>query len=145
MKKYIIAIVTILLVTTACNSENNQSNEGDITKVTQTKAHIEPTLLPKSEQSKYKEKKLLKKIGISSNNDKIVIEPKKTEEFFKNMAKTLEHVAKEFEGKTKDIKSSDIGINASKDKITIDLNKTKNFLDNFSKELKQMAKDIDIQ
>ncbi len=144
MKKFYIMLISLIILTTNSYCQNLQKDEGEITKVTD-KPYLDPSLLPKSEQDKVKDKKILKQIGISTNNDKIIIEPKKTEEFLKNMAKTLEQMAKEFEGKTKDIKSSDIGIKTSKDKITIDLNKTKNFLDTFSKELENISKNIDLQ
>jgi len=87
--------------------------------------------------------KKISKIGISTQNDKIIIEPKKTKEFFNNLAKTMEKEAKKLKDKTKNINENDIGIHTNSDKITIDTNKTKTFLNNFAKELENVANNIE--
>ena len=131
MKKINFLIALIILVSyNGC--KNNEQSKNDIKK---TKNE---DIVTKSG----KDDKVLNKIGISTENDKIIIEPKKTKAFFDKLAKTLEKNAKNLEQKTKTIDENDIGISTSKDKITIDLNKTKSFLDSFSKELEKVAKDI---
>jgi len=131
MKKinFLIAL-TVLVSYNGCKNDNKVKNDTLKTK--------NETTVTKSS----KDDKVLNKIGISTENDKIIIEPKKTKAFFDKLAKTLEKNAKNLEQKTKTIDENDIGISASKDKITIDLNKTKSFLDSFSKELEKVAKDI---
>jgi len=131
MKKInIFLLISILIALNGC--ENNEKRQNDTFETKNEK------IVPKSN----KDDKVLSKIGISTENDKIIIEPKKTKAFFDKLAKTLEKNAKKLEKKTETIDENDIGIRASKDKITIDLNKTKSFLDNFSKELEKVAKDI---
>ncbi len=144
MKLLLILSITSLLITTACSEQNKK--EENLTQIETQKAYIEPKLLPSTTREKIanqnKEDKLLHKIGIHTENDKIIIEPKKTKEFLENIAKNLEQDAKKFTKKAKEIKESTLGIKASKDKVIIDLNKTKSFLETFSKEFENIAKDI---
>ena len=129
-----LALIFLLFTFNGCKSENILDNDKNITK-----GNINVKKIDNSQ----KEDNLLHKIGILAKEDKIVIEPKKTKEFFEKLAKTLEKDAKELEAKNKKIQEEDIGISANKDKITIDLNKTKTFLEKFSKELEKIAKDIE--
>ena len=124
-------ILLILVSFNGCKSQNSDFNSSQITK-----SNNNNTL-------KDNDDKILSKIGISTDKDKIIIEPKKTKAFFDKLTKTLEKEAKKFESKVDKIDKKDIGIEASKDKITIDVNKTSNFLKNFAKELENVAKDID--
>jgi len=131
MKKINLLIAFVILVSyNGCKKDNETKYDTFKTK--------NKTTVTKSN----KDDKVLNKIGISTEDDKIIIEPKKTKAFFDKLAKTLEKNAKNLEQKTKTIDENDIGISTSKDKITIDLNKTKSFLDSFSKELEKVAKDI---
>jgi len=128
-----ILIFGILLSYNGCKSNNNR----DINK-TITKSNIKTDNPSKVD----KEDKILSNIGITEQNGKIIIDPKKTKSFLDNLSKTLEKEAKKFESKTKDIDENELGIHISKDKIVIDANKTKSFLENFAKELESVAKDI---
>jgi len=129
----IMLIIFILFSSNGC--DGNSKNE---TNKTITKSNI----VIKVNKKESKEDKILKKIGITEQNGKIIIDPKKTKSFLDNLSKTLEKEAKKFESKTKDIDEDELGIHISKDKIIIDANKTKSFLENFAKELESVAKDI---
>ncbi len=128
------AIIALIASFNGCKDGNSVGSDKNITNSNKVKLN----------KKKIDNKNdLSKKIGISTEGDKIVIEPKKTKAFFDKLAKTLEKEAKALEGKAKKVNENDIGISASKDKITIDLNKTKSFLDDFAKQLEGVAKNID--
>jgi len=136
-----LTLILALLSLNGCNADNNKESDKNVTKINTKLAYKETK--PQNRHKKEQDDKLLHKIGITATSDKIVIEPKKTKEFFDKLAKTLEKSAKELEEKNRKIQKTDIGISANKDKIIIDLNKTKTFLDKFSKELENVAKNID--
>jgi len=122
-------ILLILLSLNGCENSNKNDNSKTITK-----SNIST--------SNKKDNKILTNIGISTQDDKIIIEPKKTKEFLNKLANRLKKEATKLESKVKNINEKDIGIEANKDKITIDVNKTDKVLKNFSKELESIAKDI---
>ena len=129
-----VALIFALITFNGCKLDSNPKNDTNITKSNISVAE---------NNTNKRDDNLLHKIGISATEEKIVIEPKKTKEFFEKLAKTLEKNAKELESKGEKIKDEDIGISAHKDKITIDLNKTRTFLEKFSKELENIVKDIE--
>ena len=134
-KKMNISLILVILVSlNGCDQSTQDKNNKSITKSNDKSLKID---------KENKKDKILQKIGISTENDKIIIEPKKTKAFFDKLTKILEKKAKKFESKVDQIDEKDIGITANKDKITIDINKTTNFLKSFSKELESVAKDID--
>ena len=141
MKKfYLVTILAFSLVTfNGCKNDNSGENKSDITN-SNTKNETIKIHTKKDDD----EKKVLNKIGITTTNDgKIIIEPKKTKEFLENIAKTLEKEAKRIKNENKDIKAKDIGIEANKDKIVIDVNKTEKFLDKLSKDLAKTASELE--
>jgi len=95
-------------------------------------------------EQEQKEAKILNKLGINATPDgKIVIDPKKTKEFFKNIANVLKQESIEFREKTKDITPQDLGIQTNQDKIIIDTQKSKSFLEKLTQDLEKMTKDIE--
>ena len=134
LKKVNISLILLLLISLNGCKENTQ-NENN-------KTPIKNNTITQNKNQKNDDDKILQKIGISTENDKIIIEPKKTKAFFDKLGKTLEHTAKRMKSKVDKIDEKDIGITANKDKITIDVNKTNNFLKSFAKELESVAKDI---
>jgi len=157
--KILITALVSLFILLACNNSANDNNKtvvkaatkstqlkegGDIQKVEVTEIEESLKIQTNKDIQEAKQKhKVLNKLGINTTDDgKIVIEPKKTREFFENLAKILTKEGEEFKNKNADIKSDDLGIKASKDKIIIDTTKTKSFLEKLSKDLEDMAKDI---
>jgi len=132
-KKVNISLILLLLLLSGCKSNSQSENNKTLIK-SNTSQH--------KANKKNSDDKILQKIGISTEDDKIIIEPKKTKAFFDKLTKRLEKDAKKFESKVKKIDEKDIGIEVNRDKITIDVNKTNNFLKKFSKELEGVAKDI---
>ena len=145
MKNYklIIALLVTLPFIFACGSSNKKEG-GDFERVEVNEQSPLVVKTNKDIEEEKKEEKILNKLGINTTNDgKIVIEPKKTKEFLDGLSKILKKEATELKEKNKGITSEDLGIEANKDKITIDTKKTKNFLEKFSKDLEDMAKDIE--
>jgi flagellum-specific peptidoglycan hydrolase FlgJ len=136
MKKYVkyILILSFLIPLNGCNKKETKVEETNVTN-----SNNELKLKRKDGD---REDKILEKIGISTKDDKIIIEPKKTKEFLEKMANKLKKEAKKIEQKTKEINISQMGIKASDKKIEIDINKTEKFLNKFSKELEDIAKEL---
>ena len=135
LKKVNISLILLLLISLNGCKQNNE-NENN-------KTFIKNSTITQNRNHKNDDDKILQKIGISTEKDKIIIEPKKTKAFFDKLGKTFEQTAKRIKSKVDKIDEKDIGITANKDKITIDINKTTNFFNSFSKELEKAAKDID--
>jgi cell division protein ZapA (FtsZ GTPase activity inhibitor) len=125
-------------------TQNRISNAegGDIVKIDENK---QPLILKRDKDidDAKKEKKILNKIGISANGQKITIDINKTKSFLDSITKIIDKKAKKIENKTKNLDSKDLGIEIDNDKVEIDLKKSKKFLNDFSKELNGMVKDID--
>ena len=125
-----ILILFTIIFTNACEKDK---------KVQEESVESLPQLQTKQERQ---DKAVLDKMGISTDGDKIIIEPKKTKVFLEKMAKSLQEEAIKIERETKKIKSDDLGIHKESDKITIDLNKTEKVLNNFTKELESITKSL---
>ena len=133
-----VVILGIVLVSVGCGevknkAENNNSSYGFKETV--------KTVPPQRTEDK-QEKKVLENMGIEVESGKIVIDTKKTEEFFDRIGRTLEREVNKMEKGLDKPDSSDIGVKVKKDKIEIDLNKTKSFLENFAKGMQKIAKEI---
>jgi len=141
MKKiYLILVLALFLVAfNGCENGNSGENKSIITNSNTKNEHIK--IHTKKEDD---EQKVLNKIGITTSNDgKIIIEPKKTKEFLETIAKTLEKEAKRIKERNRGINAKDIGIEANKNKIVIDVNKTEKFLDKLSKDLEKTASELE--
>ncbi len=157
IRLFFILAVTLPLIF-ACGSSNKDSNQTKVEAVSKVadkkeggdfeRVEVNELKSPKIKTQKEieeakREHKVLNKLGIETTDDgKIVIEPKKTKEFFEKLSKILIKEGEEFKNKNADLKSEDLGIEASKDKIIIDTKKTKSFLERLSKDLEEMAEDI---
>jgi len=141
MKKlYIIPIIVFSLFTfNGCKDEESGENKSDFTI---SNTNNEPLKI--HTQKEKDEKKVLNKIGVSTTNDgKIIIEPKKTKEFLNGIANILKKEANRIKDENKGLKPKDIGIDAKKDKIVIDINKTEKFLNKLSKDLAKTANELE--
>jgi len=141
MKKLYI-FFTIFFALSAFNGcESNNSGEN---KPVITNSNTKNEAIKIHTKKEDKEKEVLNKIGITTTNDgKIIIEPKKTQEFLENIAQTLQKEAKRIKEENRDIKPKDIGIEASQNKIVIDVNKTEKFLNKLSKDLEKTASELE--
>jgi len=132
--KKILIFISILLLLYGCKDAKSNKSENNVT--------LRNTPVKSTIQVK-KEPKTMENIGISINNDKIIIEPKKTEKFLKNLAKKLRSEAKKIENKIKNINEKDLGIQKDNSKIVIDINKTQKTLNRLTKELEKVVKELD--
>ncbi|HGZ71105.1 MAG TPA: hypothetical protein ENK74_06855 [Nitratifractor sp.] len=113
-------------------------------KDTQTQERLEP--LQTQEQPSKQEKEnqeVLNNLGISTEGEKIVIDPKKTKAFLEGVATTLQSEAVRIKEEAKKIKSEDLGIHKESDKVIIDINKTKKVLKGFTDQLEDVAKSLE--
>ena len=134
---HFIIIFLILGSFNGCNMQENRESDSNFTKSNRQNGSIEQnTTLNKEED------KVLRKIGISTENGKIVIEPNKTKEFLETVAKKFESEAIKLQQKAKDINISTLGIKKESDKIVIDINQTQKTLEKISKDLENIAKEI---
>jgi len=144
-----IYLFSILLFFTSCNDnrvvqeDNSQDSiseivkelkSGDIKKVKTIKNVPEHNISVSK-----REKTILQEMGIEFNDNKLIIDINKTNNFFGTLENRIEKQAKNFEQKVNkkiekiDINMTrDIGIDIKDEEINIDLNKTKNMLDNIS-------------
>jgi len=144
-----IYLFSILLFFTSCNDnrvvqeDNSQDSiseivkelkSGDIKKVKTIKNVSEHNISVSK-----REKTILQEMGIEFNDNKLIIDINKTNNFFGTLENRIEKQAKNFEQKVNkkiekiDINMTrDIGIDIKDEEINIDLNKTKNMLDNIS-------------
>jgi len=128
-----IAILPILLMPLFGSNANNISyNNIYITNSEKIKANTH-----------LKDKFKLTNIGLYKENDKIIIDLNKTEQFFKNIIIQLKKDIIQLRNKTNDLNISSFGIKIdNKERIKIDLNKTKIFLKKFSNIMEQITKDF---
>jgi len=151
MKKILIytTFVLIFITLNGCKNEeqnntitNNGEKKSEFTKSNTFNESIQKKE-PNQPDTIKKDKSVLNKIGISTTDDgKIIIEPKKTKELLENIATTLKKEAIRIKENNKNLKSEDLGINKKEDKIIIDTNKTKKFLNKLSNDFSKTAKEL---
>ena len=132
--KKILLLGLILVALNGCKNDNMENKEKNITNSNIKRIEV---------KNQKEEPKILNKIGIQADKDKIIIDTNKTKKFFEDLSKSLKKEAKKLKESTKEFTQKDLGIKKEKEKIVIDLNKTKTFLDKFSKELENIANDIE--
>jgi|GEM_PF-6523876 len=90
------------------------------------------------------EKKLLQRLGIYIDDNKIAIDANKTKNFLESFAKSIEKSINL--GVTKASQKAptpdDLGIKVENEKVEIDLNKTKNFMMRWMKAIEVFAKEL---
>jgi len=117
------------------------------TKDNITQEKIEPQSSAKVKeplsQEQKRDKEVLETIGITADNEKIIIEPKKTKEFLEKIATTLQKESIKIEKESKKIDSKDLGIQKEGTKIIIDINKTEKVLKNLTNQLENLANTLE--
>lgn len=124
-KIYLFSILSSLLIFTSCDDNMSLIIEQNISTSTQSESN-------KSEKSSLNKKTVFQEMGIEFNNDKLIIDINKTDNFFKTLDKRFEKKLEQEIDKMDINISRDLGINIEEDEIKIDMNKTKNMLDNIS-------------
>ncbi len=130
--KTVTKLIVVILIITQLNGGNflkSGEKEHNITNSNRKNGSIK-------KEDNY-QNSILKKIGIETKNEKIIIDTNKTKKFMKEVAKKMESEAKNITSK---VKKSISGIKINKEKIVIDINKTQKFLESLAKEFEKAAK-----
>jgi len=144
--KHILFPLILLLSFSGCQDKKEEQAQYDA-KIAQ-KARAE--LLKEQTEAKKMKEELEKnnkysKIGITSEDGKIIIDTNKTKSYFKDLAhqmKTkMDKMSKDLEKGI--VKNEEAGIEANETHINIDLNKTKSFLDTWGKKMQGFVKEFD--
>ena len=144
--RHILFSLIVLLLFSGCQDKKEEQAQHDA-KIAQ-EARTE--LLKEQAEAKKKQEELEKnnkfsKIGITSEDGKIIIDTNKTKSYFKDLAhqmKTkMDKMSKDLEKGI--VKNEEAGIEANETHINIDLNKTKSFLDTWGKKMQGFVKEFD--
>ncbi len=146
--KQLLIILVLLLSFSGCQDSKEKQAQHDAQVAQQAKTELLAQLKEeekrKKELASQKENKL-SKIGITTEDGKIIIDTNKTKDFFKDIAtkmkNKMEKLSKDIEQGI--IKDKNAGIEIDEKHINIDLNKTKTFLENFTKKVQGFVKEFD--
>ncbi|NEW60624.1 hypothetical protein GSY74_04950 [Sulfurovum sp. bin170] len=135
MFKYIkiyLSVIFLFMVLSCSNSDETTTKEVITEKIS-------------IEKNQTIEETVLQEMGFNFENEKIIIDFNKTNNFFLNMEKKLDEKAKEIEKKIQsaDINvTRDVGVVITDEKLSIDLNSTKNLLNDISELFEEIILDI---
>jgi len=125
------SIFIVLLLLIGCQGDENlikeKSNKSELTEKEAT-----------TKQDKNDTSSLLNELGLSFEQDKIIIDINKTGQFFETLEGSLEEKIANVDLNI----TRDAGIIISDDKVSVDLNKTKKLLDNVSSFFETVINDI---
>ncbi len=145
MKQILIAII-LLLSFSGCQDKKEEQAQHEAKIAQEARAE----LLKEQAEAKKKQEELEKnnkfsKIGITSEDGKIIIDTNKTKSYFKDLAhqmKTkMDKMSKDLEKGI--VKNEEAGIEMDETHINIDLNKTKTFLETWGKKMQGFVKEFD--
>ena len=144
--KHILFSFILLLAFTGCQDKKEEQAQYEAKIVQEARAE----LLQEQAEAKKKQEELEKnnkfsKIGITSEDGKIIIDTNKTKSYFKDLAhqmKTkMDKMSKDLEKGI--VKNEEAGIEMDETHINIDLNKTKTFLETWGKKMQGFVKEFD--
>ncbi|MEA3433773.1 MAG: hypothetical protein U9R13_04275 [Campylobacterota bacterium] len=142
-RKHILFSLILLLLFSGCQDKKEEQAQHDA-KVAQ-EARAELLKEQAKEQEALEKNNKYSKIGITSEDGKIIIDTNKTKSYFKDLAhqmKTkMDKMSKDLEKGI--VKNEEAGIEANETHINIDLNKTKSFLDTWGKKMQGFVKEFD--
>jgi len=133
-----------------CQSDKEKQAQHDAQVAQKAKAELLAEIKAKNEEEARKRMEAqknskLSKIGITTEDNRIIIDTNKTKGFFKELATKMKDkmnkLSKDFENGM--IKDKNAGIEVDETHINIDLNKTKSFLDNWGKKMQGFVKEFD--
>ena len=144
--KYILLSLILLFSLSGCQDKKEEQAQHNAKIAQEARAE----LLKEQAEAKKKQEELEKnnkysKIGITSEDGKIIIDTNKTKSYFQDLAhqmKTkMDKMSKDLEKGI--VKNEEAGIEMDETHINIDLNKTKNFLDTWGKRMQGFVKEFD--
>lgn len=146
MKQILIAMI-LLFSLSGCQDAKEKQAQHDAQVAQKAKEELLAELKEEARKKELEAKKnsKLSKIGITTEDGKIIIDTNKTKDFFKEMATKMED---KMERLSKDlekgiIKDKNAGIEVDEAHIHIDLNKTKIFLDTWGKKMQEFVKEFE--
>jgi len=148
-RKHILFSLILLLSFSGCQDKKEEQAQHDAKVVQEARAQLLKEQKAE-EEAKKKQEELEKnnkfsKIGITSEDGKIIIDTNKTKSYFKDLAhemKTkMDKMSKDLEKGI--VKNEEAGIEANETHINIDLNKTKSFLDTWGKKMQGFVNEFD--
>ncbi|WP_295420918.1 hypothetical protein [Sulfurovum sp.] len=147
--KQLLIILIVLFSFSGCQDKEKQAQH-DAQVAQKAKAELLAELKAKEEARKKKELEAqknskLSKIGITTEDGKIIIDTNKTKGFFKDVATQMKDKMEKFSKDLEQgmIKDKNAGIEVDETHINIDLNKTKSFLDNWGEKMQGFVKEFD--
>ncbi|WP_415406837.1 hypothetical protein ACLHDG_13905 [Sulfurovum sp. CS9] len=144
--KHILFSLILLLLFSGCQDKKEEQAQHDAKIAQEARAE----LLKEQAEAKKKQEELEKnnkfsKIGITSEDGKIIIDTNKTKSYFKDLAHEMkikmDKMSKDLEKGI--VKNEEAGIEMNETQINIDLNKTKTFLDTWGKKMQGFVKEFD--
>jgi hypothetical protein len=147
--KHILFSLILLLSFSGCQDKKEEQAQHDAKVAQEARAQLlkeqKAEAEAKKKQEELEKNNKFSKIGITSEDGKIIIDTNKTKSYFKDLA--LEIKSKLYKmSKDLDIgivKNEEAGIEANETHINIDLNKTKSFLDIWGKKMQGFVKEFD--
>jgi len=148
-RKHTLFVMILLLSLSGCQDKKEEQAQHDAKVAQEARAQLLKEQKAE-EEAKKKQEELEKnnkfsKIGITTEDGKIIIDTNKTKVFFKDLAhemKTkMDKMSKDLEKGI--VKNKEAGIEMNETHINIDLNKTKSFLDTWGKKMQGFVKEFD--
>jgi len=144
--RHILFSLILVLFFSGCQDKKEDQTQHDAKIAQEARAE----LLKEQAEAKQKQEELEKnnrfsKIGITTEEGKIIIDTNKTKGFFKDLSHKMKiKIDKMHEDMEKGfIKHDEAGIEMDETHINIDLNKTKSFLETWGKKMQEFVKEFD--
>ncbi len=144
--KYILLSLLILFSLSGCQDKKEDQAQHDAKIAQEARVQLlKEQAEEKKTQEELEKKNKYSKVGITTEDGKIIIDTNKTKSYFKDLAhqmKTkMDKMSKDLEKGI--VKNEEAGIEMDETHINIDLNKTKTFLDAWGKKIQGFVKEFD--
>lgn len=143
--KHILFPLILLLLFSGCQDKKEEQAQYDAKIAQKARAELLKEQAEAKKRKELEKNNKYSKIGITSEDGKIIIDTNKTKSYFKDLAhqmKTkMDKMSKDLEKGI--VKNEEAGIEANETHINIDLNKTKSFLDTWGKKMQGFVKEFD--
>ncbi len=144
--KYILLSLLILFSLSGCQDKKEDQAQHDAKIAQEARVQLlKEQAEEKKTQEELEKKNKYSKVGITTEDGKIIIDTNKTKSYFKDLAhqmKTkMDKMSKDLEKGI--VKNEEAGIEMDERHINIDLNKTKTFLDAWGKKIQGFVKEFD--
>jgi len=143
--KHILLSILILFSLSGCQDKKEEQAQHDAKIAQEARAQLLKEQAEAKRKEELEKNNKFSKIGITSENGKIIIDTNKTKSYFKELAQQMktkmDKMSKDLEKGI--VKNKEAGIEMDETHINIDLNKTKSFLDTWGKKIQGFVKEFD--